>query len=142
MKTNLFVSLVLSSALSVSVLAAADFSKNSNQSLIDMAGNVAPKDYPDYKMEVHKRMQKMTKEEAKDFKDKMRTQSQKVNDTRTLKEFRERKEAIAQAIEEKTKNMTPEELQKSGLAPHKNMGKAKDKKDKKRDWSDCGCSVK
>ncbi|PAF42510.1 DUF1104 domain-containing protein [Helicobacter sp. 11S02596-1] len=112
---NKFTSMVLAGAVCASFAFGADFSKQSNDDLIKMSGVVAPKDFPDYKIELHKRMQTMTKEQAKDFHKKLEEAMEKNTDKMTLKEFRERKQAIKKAMEEKRKTMTKKELKESGL---------------------------
>ena len=54
MKAKTLISVLVGTALSVSVALAADFSKKSNEELVNLSGKVAPKDYPDYRMEMHK----------------------------------------------------------------------------------------
>jgi len=71
MKTRVLLFIVVVCALSVGVFAA-DYSKFSNDDLVGLSGKVAPKDYPDYKMEVFKRTQKMKVEDAEIFNERLR----------------------------------------------------------------------
>ncbi|PAF46390.1 hypothetical protein BKH46_07945 [Helicobacter sp. 12S02634-8] len=112
---NKFAAMILAGAVCASLSFGADFSKQSNEELIKMAGTVAPADAPDYKIEIHKRMKTMKKEEAKKFHEQLEEAMQKNTDSMTLKEFRERREAIKQAMDAKIKTMSKKELKESGL---------------------------
>ena len=48
MKAKTIISILVGTALSASIALAADFSKKSNDELINLSGKVTPKDYPDY----------------------------------------------------------------------------------------------
>ncbi len=115
MKVKTFLSILVGAVLSASVALAADFSKKSNDELINLSGKVAPKDYPDYKIEIHKRMQGMTLQESRDFANKLKDKSQSVYDKMTLKEYREYRESIAKEITKRVDSMTKKEAYESGL---------------------------
>ncbi|PAF49377.1 hypothetical protein BKH41_01540 [Helicobacter sp. 12S02232-10] len=111
-------SMILAGAICASFAFGADFSKKSNDDLVQMAGIVAPKDVPDYKIELNKRMKTMKKDEAMKFHQKLEEAMKKNTDNMTLKEFRERREAVKKAIDAKKKTMTKEQLKASGLDHH------------------------
>ncbi|MGX3098365.1 DUF1104 domain-containing protein [Helicobacter sp. 23-1046] len=79
---------------------AADFSKASNKELIDIAGSIPPSDVPSYHAEVKNRTQEMTVKEAREFKEKIKNQEQKVFDKMKVKDFKARKEAVSKAFDE------------------------------------------
>ncbi|PAF49734.1 DUF1104 domain-containing protein [Helicobacter sp. 13S00477-4] len=108
--------IVLAGILSTSVAFGADFSKKTNDELVKMAGTIAPKDAPDYRIELHKRFKTMKKPEAKKFHEALEQAMEKNTETMTLKEFRERKEAIKKAMDERRKTMTKQQIKDSGLA--------------------------
>lgn len=123
------ISMVLAGALCASLAFAADFSKKSNDDLVNMAGKVAPKDVPDYRMELHKRVKAMKKEDAKAFHEKFEASMKKNTEKMSMKDMRARRAAIKKAIDEKTKGMTKEQIKESGLEMHKPHHKhAKDHK--------------
>ena len=111
MKAKTLISVLVGTALSVSVTLAADFSKKSNEELVNLSGKVAPKDYPDYRMEIHKRMQKMEIQEGRDFADNLRKNAQSNYDKMTMKEYREYRKETEKRID----SMTREEARDSGL---------------------------
>ncbi|PAF42927.1 DUF1104 domain-containing protein [Helicobacter sp. 11S03491-1] len=117
---NKVTSIVLASAICVSLSFGADFSKKSNDELIKIAGTVAPKDVPDYRIELHKRFKTMKKEDAKVFHQELETSMKQNTATMSVKDFRARKQAIQKAIDEKLKGMSKEQIKESGLV-HKHM---------------------
>lgn len=98
MKTIMYLGFV--SVAFASFVMAADYSKASNKELIDIAGSIAPSDVPSYHQEVKKRTQEMTVKEAREFKEKIKNQEQKVFDKMKVKDFHARKEAVGKAFEE------------------------------------------
>lgn len=112
---NKLISMVLAGALCASLALAADFSKKSNDDLVKVAGTVAPKDVPDYRMELHKRVKAMKKEDAKAFHKKFEASMKKNTEKMSMKDMRARRAAIKKAIDEKTKGMTKEQIKESGL---------------------------
>lgn len=112
------ISMVLAGALCASLALAADFSKKSNDDLVKMAGTVAPKDVPDYRMELHKRVKAMKKEDAKAFHQKFEASMKKNTEKMSVKDMRARRAAVKKAIDEKTKGMTKEQIKESGLEMH------------------------
>lgn len=125
------ISMVLAGALCASLALAADFSKKSNDDLVKMAGTVAPKDVPDYRMELHKRVKAMKKEDAKAFHQKFEASMKKNTEKISVKDMRARRAAVKKAIDEKTKGMTKEQIKESGLEMH--HGHHKHAKDHKKD---------
>lgn len=112
------ISMVLAGALCASLALAADFSKKSNDDLVKMAGTVAPKDVPDYRIELHKRVKAMKKEDAKAFHEKFEASMKKNTEKMSMKDMRARRAAIKKAIDEKTKGMTKDQIKESGLQMH------------------------
>lgn len=127
----------------VGLLFGHDFSKMSNEELINLSGKVEVKEVADYQIELYKRIKEMKKPDAKEFHKKLKEAMEKNTENMTLKEFKERMEAIKQAVGERIKSMSKEECKKSGLChfykhldhkkeacPHHD-DKPKDKKPKK-----------
>lgn len=115
MKTKTLVSLALVGAL-ISGAFAADYSKASNEELLKLsAGKIAPKDYPDYRMEIHKRTQEMKVKDAKVFRDKLRESRQSMYDKMTHKEYLEYKDAIHLEMQKRLDSMSEREARESGL---------------------------
>lgn len=100
-KMSLIVGFVFSGAIF-----SADFSKKTNDELINLSGIVDPKDILDYKKEIRNRMNNMTKKDAKEFRDRIREQEDKVYDDMKVKDLKLRKQAIHDAIEKQCKNNT------------------------------------
>ncbi|MDD6056156.1 MAG: DUF1104 domain-containing protein [Helicobacter sp.] len=130
---------VLVSALSASAFAA-DFSKKSDKELIDLAGKVAPKDYPDFKMEVYKRVQEMKVKDAKVFKEQMRKAKREAMQNNTVKKNREYKEAIKKEIDKRLESMTIEEARNSGLLQKPRNFQERDAQRDFRDGRPCDVS--
>lgn len=115
MKTKLVLSFALVGALVTSALSA-DYSKLSNEELIKLSSSkIAPKDYPDYKIEVHKRMQEMKIKEARDFGDKLRESRNNVYDKMTRKEYQEYREATRLEMQKRLDTMSESQARESGL---------------------------
>lgn len=114
MKTKAILSLALVGALASSVFAT-DYSKTSNEELIKMSGKVAPKDYPDYRMEIHKRMQNMKVKDAGEFGDKLREAHWSVCGNMTQKEHQEYHDAIHQEMQKRLNSMSEAKARESGL---------------------------
>ena len=115
MKTKTIVSLALVGAL-ISGAFAADYSKASNEELLKLsAGRIAPKDYPDYRMEIHKRTQEMKVKDARVFRDKLRESRQSMYDKMTHKEYLEYKDAIYLETQKRLDSMSENEARESGL---------------------------
>lgn len=127
------ISMVLAGALCASLALAADFSKKSNDDLAKIAGTVAPKDVPDYRMELHKRVKAMKKEDAKAFHQKLETSMKKNTEKMSMKDMRARRAAIKKAIDEKTKGMTKEQIKESGLRHTMHQHDHEHKKGHKKD---------
>ncbi|PAF53406.1 hypothetical protein BKH42_06210 [Helicobacter sp. 13S00482-2] len=126
---NKFVSMVLAAAFCASLAFGASFSKTSNDDLIKMAGTVAPKDVPDYRIELHKRMKTMKQDEAKTFHQKLEASMKKNTEKMSVKDMRARREAIKKAMDEKIKGMTKEQIKESGLEHPHHKHKKTHKKD-------------
>ncbi|WP_370524957.1 DUF1104 domain-containing protein [Helicobacter winghamensis] len=111
--------IALVGALSMSAFGA-DFSKVSNEKLIEISGSVAPKDYPDYKMEVFKRTQEMKVKDAEIFNERLREQRRNAHDAMSLKERREYRDAIRIETQKRIDAMSVKEAREKGLlkGPH------------------------
>ncbi|PZT47935.1 hypothetical protein B6S12_06360 [Helicobacter valdiviensis] len=114
MKTK-FMAILLSGILGAGFAYAVDFSKVNNQQLIDMAGTVKPKDYPDYRIEVNKRIQEMKVSEAREFREKMRLQARSVYDKMSVAEHRAYRDSIREEMDKKIQGMSEREFRESGL---------------------------
>lgn len=123
MKTKTIVSLALVGAL-LSGAFAADYSKTSNEELLKLsAGKIAPKDYPDYRMEIHKRIQEMKVKDARVFRDKLREVRQSMYDKMTHKEYLEYQDAIRLETRKRLDSMSEKEARESGLGYGHKSGK-------------------
>ncbi|MDE7175379.1 MAG: DUF1104 domain-containing protein [Helicobacter sp.] len=114
MKTKIILSLALAGTL-VSGALAADYSKASNEELIKLSGKVAPKDYPDYRMEIHKRMQEMKVKEAREFRDRLRESHQNAYSNMTHKEYLEHHNALCAEVQKRLDTMSESQAIESGL---------------------------
>ncbi|WP_297812622.1 DUF1104 domain-containing protein [uncultured Helicobacter sp.] len=132
MKTKIILSLALIGTLT-SALFGADYSKTSNEELIKLSGKVAPKDYPDYKMEIHKRMQEMKVKDAREFRDRLREAHWNACDNMTQKEHQAYHNAIHLEMQKHLSSMSESQARESGLmgygyGHHKGGGYGKSKK--------------
>lgn len=82
----------------------ADFSKKSNNEIINLAGSVEPKDVFDYDKEIKKRMEDMTMKDAREFRTKIKEQETKIYDNMKVKDFKVRQKAIMESMREKCKS--------------------------------------
>lgn len=82
----------------------ADFSKKSNNEIINLAGSVEPKDVFDYDKEIKKRMEDMTMKDAREFRTKIKEQETKIYDNMKVKDFKARQKAIMESMREKCKS--------------------------------------
>lgn len=89
---------ILASFIASGVLFAADFSKSSDADLINLAGKVQPSDAKDYFAEIDKRIDEMTTKEARDFREKMRLNEEKVFDNMKVKDVRAYRKSIDEAL--------------------------------------------
>lgn len=97
------------------LLFGADFSKVSNDDLAKMSGKVAPNDFVEYFVELHKRFDNMTKAEFKEFHKKIHEFKEKNEESMTLKELREQKAAILEKVREKVKSISKEECKNTHI---------------------------
>ena len=120
-------------------LNAADFSKKSDTDLIKLSGVVKVEDFPDYKIEVTKRLKKKSSKDAQAFREKLKIQYEKATENMSVKELRAYKKATHEAMEKRISSMSAQELKESGLkgyrdsskCPHKCSMDEKNHKDKK-----------
>lgn len=90
-------SIVLAGVLASGALFAADFSKNSNNDLLNMAGKVKAEEARDFFSEVEKRVDEMTGKQAREFWEKYRANEEKVFDGMKVKDARAYKQSLAEA---------------------------------------------
>ena len=114
MKTKLLLSIAVVSALSLGAFGA-DYSKFSNDELVGLSGKVAPKDYPDYRMEIHKRVQEMKVKDADVFRDKLWQARQNAYDAMSVKERREYHDAVRVEMQKRLDTMTVQEAREKGF---------------------------
>lgn len=76
----------------------ADYAKMSNEELVKENGKFDPKDTVSYFSEVSKRVSKMTREELKDFRLKLRESGYKNEENMLVKDWRSRNEMICQEL--------------------------------------------
>lgn len=110
-----------------SVALSADYSKKSDKELIGIAGSMEAKDVPSYFQEVQKRMEEMTLKEAREFKEKIKAQEQKVFDSMKVKDFKARKKAIREEFEKLCKDKKESCKTPHKFAPHTLSPKSCDK---------------
>lgn len=99
----------------------ADFSKKTNDELVKLSGIVDPKDVLDYKKEIENRINNMTGNDAKVFKEQLRTQKEKVYGEMKVRDLKQRQEAIFNAIKEqcsKDPTSCPKPPHKMDQKPH------------------------
>lgn len=90
-------SIVLAGVLASGALFAADFSKSSNNDLLNMAGKVKAEDARDFFSEIEKRVDEMTGKQAREFWEKYRANEEKVFDGMKVKDVRAYKQSLAEA---------------------------------------------
>lgn len=91
-------------AVVASVSFGADFSKLSNEELANLAGKIEPKDALDFKLEIQKRSEGLSKEAAHEFRQSIRQKAELVYSEMKVKDFKARKEAMREAIKEQCQN--------------------------------------
>ncbi|TLD86727.1 DUF1104 domain-containing protein [Helicobacter sp. MIT 05-5294] len=114
MKTKFIFSVALVGALISSALSA-DYSKTSNEELVKLSGKVSPKDYPDYKIEIHKRIEEMKVKDARAFQEQLRAAHLKATEKMSETEYRKYQEERRIAIQKHMDSMTGAEIRESGL---------------------------
>ena len=114
MKTKLLLSIAVVSALSLSAFGA-DYSKFSNDELVGLSGKVAPKDYPDYQMEVFKRTQEMKVKDAEIFNERLLEQRWNAHEAMSLQERREYHDAVRTETQKRMDKMSVQEAREKGL---------------------------
>ena len=92
-----FLNSILAITIASGALFAADFSKSSNDDLLNLAGKIQPSDAKDYFAEIEKRVSEMTGKEAREFRDKFFANEQKVFDNMKVKDIRAYKQSLAGA---------------------------------------------
>lgn len=98
MKRRLALSVFTSLALG-GALCGADFGKQSNKELLSLSGKVSPKDMPEYRLEIAKRIENMSVKEAREFEEGLREKAQKVYDGMKVKDFRAYKHEVHKEME-------------------------------------------
>ncbi|MGX3009957.1 DUF1104 domain-containing protein [Helicobacter sp. 23-1044] len=92
---------ILRSILAVTIasgaLFATDFSKSSNDELLNLAGKIKAEEAKDYFAEIEKRVDEMTGKEAREFREKFHANEQKVFDNMKMKDIRTYKQSLAGA---------------------------------------------
>ena len=96
-----FLSSILAVTIASSALFAADFSKSSNDELLNLAGKVKAEEAKDYFAEIEKRVDEMTGKEAREFREKFFANEQKVFDNMKVKDIRAYKQSLAGASSRK-----------------------------------------
>lgn len=129
---SVFLKLLLLGSL-CSFVVGADFSKKSNDELINLSGIVNPKDEFDYKQEIKKRIKEMTKEERSNFRSKLMSKQNEVYDNMKVKDFKARNKEIKDERNKRCK-------ENKELCPsekiHKMCGKCEMKNKENSDKSD------
>lgn len=121
MKTRLILSLALVGAL-VSNALSADYSKASNEELIKLSGKVTPKDYPDYRIEIHKRIQEMKVKDARIFREKLKESRDNAFENMTHNEYQEYKRATCLEMRKRLDSMSESQAIENGLIGPKGYG--------------------
>ena len=107
-----------------SALSAADFSKKSDDELIKLSGSVKAVDFPDYKIEIAKRIKQKSDKDAQVFKEELKAQYEKATENMKVKELREYRKATGEAMKKRVSTMSKKERKELGFC------EVKDKKDK------------
>ena len=88
---------ILAITIASGALFAADFSKSSNDDLLNLAGKIQPSEAKDYFSEIEKRVNEMTGKEAREFREKFFANEQKVFDNMKVKDIRAYKQSLARS---------------------------------------------
>lgn len=129
---TMFKAVLIGSFLMSGVAFGADFSKNSNEELINMAGKVKADEVLEYNAEIRKRMENMIKKDAKAFREKIKAQKEKVYDNMTLKEFKAKKKEIREAIKKQC-----QDSKNADICPPKHKIEKGNKKEKPKNGQKC-----
>lgn len=92
-----------------------DFSSKSDNELINLAGNVAPSDEPDFVIEVKKRINAKPYQEAKAFKHAIKQSRHKAFSKLTSEQAQKRAIESCKAMQARTDSMTGAQIRTSGL---------------------------
>lgn len=119
--------IILGAMVLSGILFGADYSKSSNEDLINLSGKVEPKDISSYFKEIEKRVDEMSMKEAREFRDKLREQEMKVYDNMKVKDFKARQNAIREAMKAECKGKKgecgmPKMMGKGGKDMGRGMG--------------------
>lgn len=119
--------IILGAMVLSGILFGADYSKSSNEDLINLSGKVEPKDISSYFKEIEKRVDEMSMKEAREFRDKLREQEMKVYDNMKVKDFKARQNAIREAMKTECKGKKgecgmPKMMGKGGKDMGRGMG--------------------
>ncbi|MGP1449715.1 MAG: DUF1104 domain-containing protein [Wolinella sp.] len=132
MKTTL--SIALASLFSLSTLLAADFSKKSDTELKELAGSVAPSDMLDYKSEIHKRMEKMSVEDARKFRNEMHEARDTKFSKMSKEDLEKYRNAVHTEMQKQIDNMSVKEARERGLLRQNDINhEHKHKSERKQD---------
>ena len=93
----------------------ADFSNKSDNELINLAGNVAPSDEPDFVIEVKKRINAKPYQEAKAFKHAIKQSRHRAFSKLTSEQAQKRAIESCKAMQARTDSMTGAQIRASGL---------------------------
>ncbi|AFI03799.1 DUF1104 domain-containing protein [Helicobacter cetorum] len=99
-------------------LSASDFKSMDNKQLAEQAGKVSPEEIPQFRAEVHKRLQAMNEEERKAYKAQFKDAIGKNLGALSEDERKKREEEILKVIANKKKQMTMKEYRKRELDLH------------------------
>lgn len=94
---------------------AADFSKKSDNELVQLSGSVKVGEFVDYQLEVAKRLKKMAQKDMQAFKEKLHAQYEKATESMNVKQWREYKKATYEAMKKHIDGLSKKELEESGL---------------------------
>ncbi len=108
------VTVCLSILCGSAMLFAADFSKNSINELQNMAGKVAPKDVLDYRIEINKRIDAMTVKEAREFKEALHNAVHNNQSKMTAEELRKYRAEVKAETQKRLDAMTVKEAREKG----------------------------
>lgn len=112
------ISLFIVSSLAASFALGADFSKKSNDEILNLAKTVSAQDQADLVIEMKKRMNEMKYKDARDFHQQFRTNLRENISKLSAQERNQRKAIVQEDMQKLTDNMSGKEIRELNLHQH------------------------
>ncbi|AJD05683.1 DUF1104 domain-containing protein [Campylobacter lari] len=112
------ISLFITSSLMASFALGADFSKKSNDEILNLAKTVNAQDQADLMIEMKKRMNEMKYKDAKDFHQQFRTNLRENISKLSAQERNQRRAIVQEDMQKLTDNMSGKEIRELNLHQH------------------------